>query len=103
MSDAQNLDSFFDADDAPKRDASFRLALMEQVARRRLRKALISEFAMFIAGALALWFVAPILALNLHTLGPALTTVVIALAAAAVVAWGGRWAISRGRIGVRRA
>jgi len=103
MSDAQTLEGFFGADDAPKQDAHFRIAIMEQVARRRFRKALISDFAMFIAAALALWFVAPILVMNLNAMGPSAITIAGTLIAVALVAWGGRWVVSRGHIGPRRA
>lgn len=102
MSDAQNLESFFAAEDAPKRDAGFRIAIMERAARKRLSRALVREFAFFVAAALAFWFVAPILVMNVVAMGPALTTILTALLAVAVVAYAGHLIVRQRGFGKRR-
>jgi len=94
MSDSQNVQSFFDANDAPATDVRFRLAVMARVARRRFHFALASEFAIFIAAALCLWLLSPTLGLHIVRLGQSQSNVLVTLALVALAAIGGHWVIA---------
>jgi|GEM_PF-884198 len=103
MSDGHNVQNFFDASDAPTRDARFRLAVMARVARRRFQIALAAEFAVFLAAALCLWLLSPTLGMRIVMLGQLQPGVLVTLALVALSAVGGSWVVARQSRSHRRA
>jgi hypothetical protein len=62
MTDAeQTLDAFFADDGLPARDQAFTLAVMDRVAKRRLRAELVNLAALAGLAALVLWALTPAL------------------------------------------
>ena len=103
MSNDQNLESYFEAGDAPAVDARFRLAVMERVARRRFHLAIIAEFALFVAAALCFWMLSPTLGTYVIVLGQSQSNVLAILALVALGAFGGHWLVTRKGRFTRRA
>jgi len=97
------VQSFFDAGDVPAKDARFRLAVMERVARRRFHIALAAEFAIFIAAVFCLWLLSPTLGMRIVTLGQLQPDALMTLALVALVAVGGHWVVAHENRSRRRA
>ena len=89
MSD--NLEEFFSAPDAPERDAAFRLAVAERMARRRLSLRLGIQFLIFILISAALATAWPVLEGVLQSIAPATISGVAVLCVTAAAAYGASW------------
>jgi len=85
------LIDFFEAPEAPARDATFRLSLMERVAKRRLQLELALASAFVVIAATCLWLVWPALSPSLSSVGQSILEPLAVLSFIAVVAFAGKW------------
>ncbi|MDF1767444.1 hypothetical protein [Maricaulis sp.] len=95
MSQPDPLADFFAADAAPAVDRGFRMAVMEQVARRRLRVELalrsLATLLLFVGVAL----ISPVLQRFAQLLGQDLSQVLLVMLAAGLVAYLGHFWLTR--------
>lgn len=91
MSEHDPLAAFFEAGEAPAADPGFRTAVMEAVARRRLRLELAARLVAGCVLALAAVLLAPVFAPVAELFGVGLADVLIVLGVTGIVAFAGHY------------
>jgi hypothetical protein len=95
MTERDPLAAFFDAGDAPPADPGFRTAVMERVARRRLRLELAARLASGVLLVLAAMVLAPVFEPVAALFGAGLADVIVVLAVTGLVAFAGHYWLTR--------
>ena len=85
------LMEFFEADDAPIRDAEFRLTLMERIAKRRLQLELGAQLGLVILLGVCLWLLWPALDAALLSVGRSITSATATLTLLGTLVFVGWW------------
>ncbi len=93
---SETLESLFEREAAPARDALFRITLMERVARRRFVFTLMTYSIAALIGLICLWSLAGPMGAAFEPVARSFEGMSVWLGALAITAFAGAWIVSRG-------